>query len=128
MRRPPALRAALLTSDMLLLRQLAASGLIMLLLPLWRQRHPLATLATGGAGGAAEAPQLPPAVDPAAVAAGAAALRQAAAADPAAFAGALFQQLAHGHPLLGAEGQQRSARCTRVALDSSDRTARLLVC
>lgn len=98
---------------MLLLRQLAASGLIMLLLPLWRQRHPLATLAEGPAGaarGADEAPQPPPAVDPAAVAAGAAALREAVCADPAAFAGALFQQLAHGHPLLGAEGQQRSAR------------------
>ncbi|KAL4431419.1 hypothetical protein ABPG75_006675 [Micractinium tetrahymenae] len=111
--------AALLTSDMLLLRQLAASGLIMLLLPLWRQQHPLATLAGGAADtagtagtatGSAEAPQLPPAVDPVAVAAGAAALREAVRADPAAFAAALFQQLAHGHPLLGAEGQQRSAR------------------
>lgn len=103
---------------MLLLRQLAASGLIMLLLPLWRRRHPLATLtgsAADAAAGASQAMQPPPEVDPAAVAAGAAALREAVRADPGAFAGALFQQLAHGHPLLGADGQQRSARCAVAA-------------
>lgn len=134
--------AGLLTSDMLLLRQLAATGLTMLLLPRWHRRHPAALCrpsgsaeassgsgstgasAAGEAGGAvgmdtdasagseaqlaqqAQQQQL----DPAAVSAAAEALRAAVLADPGAFAAALFQQLAHGHPLLGAEGQQRSMR------------------
>ncbi|KAI3424360.1 hypothetical protein D9Q98_009913 [Chlorella vulgaris] len=113
--------AALLTSDMLLLRQLAAAGLTMLLLPVWHVPHP------GALGGgrslaaaadeqmaAADEQELPPQqrrIDAAAVQAAAAALRGVVLADPAAFAAGLFQQLAHGHPLLGAEGQQqRSAR------------------
>ena len=111
---------------MLLLRQLAATGLTMLLLPLWRRRHPLA-LARGCGGACTEAagsaaagtqqqPELsgegePRQVDPAAVSAAAAALRDAVLADPPAFVQALLKQLAHGHPLLGAEGQQRSVRC-----------------
>ena len=93
---------------MLLLRQLAAYGLIMLLLPLWRQPHPLALASNTGRapGHAAE----PPCVEPAAVQAAAAALREAVLADPAAFVAALFTQMAHGHPLLAGEGQQRTAR------------------
>lgn len=119
---------------MLLLRQLAATGLTMLLLPAWRRRHPLALGPSPTGAGASNAPAgsapadameadahdiaaqaaapPPPAVDPAAVAAAAAALRAHVAAEGAgAFGASLFRQLAHGHPLLGAEGaQQRSAR------------------
>jgi hypothetical protein len=129
--------AGLLTSDMLLLRQLAATGLTMLLLPRWHRRHPAALCdLSAGSGGAAsssggapaaacgavgmetdaagseaqQAQQAQQQVDPAAVSAAAEALRAAVLADPGAFATALFQQLAHGHPLLGAEGQQRSMR------------------
>jgi hypothetical protein len=120
---------------MLLLRQLAATGLTMLLLPLWAPRSPAGS--SGGpapqqeqqqAADDADPEQLPDAqqaaqqalqalerrlrsLDPAAVDAAAAALRAVVAADPPAFAAALFQQLAHGHPLLGGEaGQQRSGR------------------
>lgn len=98
---------------MLLLRQLATTGLIMLLLPLW-QTHPLtsalsATDAASGGGEQAPAAVLP-SVDPAAVQAAAAALRQVVLAEPAGFAAALFTQLAHGHPLLDGEAQQRTAR------------------
>lgn len=116
---------------MLLLRQLAATGLTMLLLPLWRRRHPLALnrgdntrmAAAGPAGGmpqeqqqagAASEESEPPQVDPAAVSAAAAALRAAVLADTPAFVQALLKQLAHGHPLLGAEGQQRSVRWARA--------------
>lgn len=61
------------------------------------------------AGGEAAAGQVPQQaeVDPAAVAAAAAALREVVAADAPGFVAALFRQLAHGHPLLGAEGQQQ---------------------
>ena len=121
---------------MLLLRQLAATGITMLLLPRWHCRHPAAlccpspgaasaagnTPSSGAADAATgmdtdaagdeaqQAQQAQQQVDPAAVAAAAEALRAAVLADPGAFAQALFQQLAHGHPLLGAEGQQRSVR------------------
>ena len=108
---------------MLLLRQIAAIGLTMLLLPLWRRAHPLALGGTSspqdGTGGAAAEPAGAAAaagaaelqLDPAAVAAAAEALRAAVLADAGGFAAGLFQQLSHGHPLLGAEGQQRSIRC-----------------
>ena len=100
----------MLTSDMLLLRQLAATGLIMLLMPLWRQQPPAGTTAGSTAAGAAAA-AAEHRVDPAAVAAAAAALREAVLADAPAFTAALFQQLAHGHPLLGGDAaQQRSGR------------------
>lgn len=119
---------------MLLLRQLAATGLVMLLMPTWRQRHPLAlncpgaiapaagaAAAAGGVGGigaatteaAAAAGEWiqQPDLDPAAVAGAAEALRVHVAADAPGFAAALFRQLAHGHPLLGADGgQQRTGR------------------
>lgn len=116
---------------MLLLRQLAATGLTMLLLPLWAPASPVPAGSAptpqqrqAAEAAAADPEQLPEAqaaqeglqqslrsLDPTAVAAAAATLRAAVAADPPAFATALFQQLAHGHPLLGGEaGQQRSGR------------------
>jgi hypothetical protein len=110
----------MLTSDMLLLRQLSATGLIMLLMPLWRQQQqqeqqPAAGSTVGSAeaagSGAAPAAAEERKVDPAAVAAAAAALREAVLADAPAFTAALFQQLAHGHPLLGGDAaQQRTGR------------------
>ena len=104
----------MLTSDMLLLRQLSATGLLMLLMPLWRQQ-PEQLPAARSAGGSADERK----VDPAAVAAAAAALREAVLADAPAFTAALFQQLAHGHPLLGGDAaQQRSGRQAGIGADA----------
>lgn len=122
-----------------MVRTLAMVGVNMVLLPLWHSAHSTPAHqasqqaqqgsvagiagAAGTAGtpaaGSSAAPLRPEGLLPEAVEAAAAALRAHVGSSPD-FGGKLFQQLAHGHPLLAGAGAAGGGQRSRIPYMSRD--------